>query len=440
MKKRIVVLIMAILLLALVPTVLADSGDEWLVSDCQCENPDCDTTTGTWIQNPTCVKRGIKVVKCRKCGKDRTYTMASDPDAHVFPNTNKWDCKEGIKCKYYGQKDSEGHVCNGIKAGTKFADHDWKPATCMTPKKCKRDNCGLEVGERKQVHDESDYEPATCTEPKKCKTCGFTPTGAKPLGHNMQFSQTIQTGTCTKDEKKLYKCSRCPHTETRTKTAPGHKFGSWVTKRQACDPAGGYQERVCSVCGKTEKQNLAKKEHSFYAWHTTKAATCTATGTKERNCTVCGYVEKGTLPVLGHKFGNWTTKRPACHPSGGYQERTCSRCNKVEKQNLAKTNHSFYAWHTTKSATCTAAGTKERNCTVCGYVESGTIAKLGHNMGSWTTTKNATCTAAGTQERKCTRSGCTYKETKSISAYGHSYNAAGKCIRCGKQGPIHTVK
>ena len=318
MKKGIVILIMAVLLLALIPAVFAESGEEWMVQDCQCENPQYnnnDIQNGEWIRRPTCVKSGLVLVTCHKCNKKANVFVASDPGAHVFPQKEKWDCTEGIKCQNYGQKDATGNVCTAIKQGTKFSEHDYAPATCSAPKTCRRGFCKHQEGTRKLVHDESDYYPATCTEPKKCKVCG-NPSG-DPLGHD------DKPATCT-------------------------------------DPV------TCQRCGRKVGTALG---HSYYAWYTTKSPTCTATGTKERHCTVCGHVDKATIAALGHKYKAATCTEPE----------TCTRCGRKVGSALG---HKYYAWYTTKSPTCTATGTKERHCTVCGHVDTGTIAALGHKYNA----------------------------------------------------------
>ena len=52
-----------------------------------------------------------------------------------------------------------------------------------------------------------------------------------------------------------------------------------------------------------------------------------------------------------------------------------------------------------------------------------------HKWSSWSTVSKATCTEKGKQERSC--SVCGGKETKYISALGHSFNTNNTCTRCG---------
>ena len=60
----------------------------------------------------------------------------------------------------------------------------------------------------------------------------------------------------------------------------------------------------------------------------------------------------------------------------------------------------------------------DETCSICGDTISS-YSHTSHSWGSWTTTKAATCTSSGTQTRIC--SDCDEKETKTISATGHSY-------------------
>ena len=260
MKRRHIAFLAAVvLMLTMIPMSIQAGGGDWLVKECTCANPVYDATKGDWFQRPTCVSNGIKTVTCQKCGYELDITVASEPSAHVYPNRDKWDCTQGIKCQYYGQKDKKGNVCTGIKANTKYAQHDYKPATCIAPKTCSRSFCQHTEGTRKLVHDESDYVYTSCTAPGHCKTCGIE-TAAK--GH--QYS----SATCLHPKR----CTKCG--QTWGNPLP-HNYTGWNILRQATCTTSGLQERRCRTCGTVQRQGIAPK-HTYNA-----KGICTKCGRKK---------------------------------------------------------------------------------------------------------------------------------------------------------------
>ena len=67
----------------------------------------------------------------------------------------------------------------------------------------------------------------------------------------------------------------------------GHKFGAWTTiKESDCDEMG-IQERTCTVCGETEQKKLAFV-HDFEAeWTVDRVATPEQNGIMTRHCKLC---------------------------------------------------------------------------------------------------------------------------------------------------------
>lgn len=87
------------------------------------------------------------------------------------------------------------------------------------------------------------------------------------------------------------------------------------------------------------------------------------------------------------------------------------------------------------AATCTEGGfTAGVQCNDCGSFISGheAIAALGHKYGNWVTTTQPTCTATGVQTKTC--SACGDKQTQSVAALGHSYNAVVTAPTTYEQG------
>ena len=68
--------------------------------------------------------------------------------------------------------------------------HDYKAATCNTPKTCKNEGCGETIGKAKG----HDFEKADCERPITCTVCGVT-RGA-PLGHEFDFDCDVD---CNRD-------------------------------------------------------------------------------------------------------------------------------------------------------------------------------------------------------------------------------------------------
>ena len=131
--------------------------------------------------------------------------------------------------------------------------HEWKEATCTTPKICVK--CEKTEGEALG----HEWQEATCTEPKTCSVCGETE--GEALGHEWKEA------TCTEAKT----CSVCGETEGK---ALGHKW-----QEATCT-----EPKTCSVCGETEG------EASGHEW---QEATCT----KAKTCSVCGETEG---EALGH--------------------------------------------------------------------------------------------------------------------------------------------
>ncbi len=156
--------------------------------------------------------------------------------------------------------------------------HNWKNATCTTPKTCSV--CGKTEGSAK-THD---WRAATCVAPKTCFICGKTEGSAKP-------THTWKAATCAAPKT----CSVCGETEGLT---ANH---SW--KAATCTTP-----KTCSVCGTTE---------GLTANHSWKAATCLT----PKICSVCGTTEGLTA---NHSWEIATCTTP----------KTCSLCKKTEGEAL----------------------------------------------------------------------------------------------------------
>ena len=152
------------------------------------------------------------------------------------------------------------------------------------------------------------------------------------------------------------------------------------------------------------------------------------------------YVTFTTLACT-HSYGSWSVTTAATCTAAGLETRTCSVCGTKDTRAISATGHTPVT-DAAVAATCTASGkTAGSHCSKCGAVITAqqTVAALGHNYGSWSVTTAATCTAAGVETRTCSR--CSKKETRAISATGHTpvtdAAVAATCTEPGKTAGSH---
>ena len=135
--------------------------------------------------------------------------------------------------------------------------HDWKDATCDTPKTCK--TCGKTEGEALG----HDFYDATCVLPKTCKVCGME-TG-EPLGHS------FKEATC----QVLKTCTVCGYSEG--------EYADHVWREATC-----LRPMKCEICGATQGTT---KSHTWVA----------ASYNSSRYCAACGIVEGDVLETAFEK-------------------------------------------------------------------------------------------------------------------------------------------
>lgn len=136
--------------------------------------------------------------------------------------------------------------------------HDWKSATCTTPKTCS--TCGATEGDATG----HTYKNATCVEPKTCSVCGAT--DGKANGHNWNAA------TC--DTPKT--CSVCGVSEGN---ANGHTWKSATcTAPKTCSECGTtdgkptdhkYSGGTCTMCGVADPSDTSEE----MVWIPTKGGT-----------------------------------------------------------------------------------------------------------------------------------------------------------------------
>ncbi len=265
--------------------------------------------------------------------------------------------------------------------------HEWKDATCTTPKICTL--CGETEGEALN----HTWQDATCTTPKTCSACAATE--GQALGH------TGGTATCSSGPA----CTACG---TVYGQALGHNWGEWTTNN-------GTHTRVC-------QNNSA---------HTESAACAGGTATCE-NPAACATCTREYGDALGHEYGAWTVTAPATCTTAGVKQAACVHdgCTATMTDSVPATGHTYVAAVT--APTCTLRGYTTHTC-ACGDTKVDTFVDaaghnwdilaptctqgqscadcdaetpaLGHTYDDGVTTP-ATCTEAEVTVYTCQRQGC----------------------------------
>ena len=287
--------------------------------------------------------------------------------------------------------------------------HDWTPATCTTPKTCKREGCGITEGEALG----HSWTTATCTDAKRCTTCKLTE--GEALGHDWADA------TCTTPQT----CKTCGATQG---FELGHTTIIDAGKDPTCTEAGLTVGSHCSVCGEVivAQKMMSPMNHNWTPATCTTPKSCkregcgitegealghswtAATCTDAKRCTTCKLTEG---EALGH---DWIAATCTI-------KKTCTTCGATQGFELGHT----IVIDAGKDPTCTESGlTEGSHCSVCGevIVAQKMMSPMNHN---WTP---ATCTAPKT----CKREGCGITEGEAL---GHSWTAATctdakRCTTC----------
>ena len=150
----------------------------------------------------------------------------------------------------------------------------------------------------------TDSKAATCTEDGfvtyTCSKCGdsYTET-VKALGHD--FEETKTEVTCTEAGYTTVKCKNCDASYIINVIQPtGHSYELVNAKAATCTEEGYTGDRVCSKCNDTVKGTvIAATGHKWGEWVTVKEATATEDGQMQRTCSVCHEVETQVIPATG---------------------------------------------------------------------------------------------------------------------------------------------
>lgn len=199
--------------------------------------------------------------------------------------------------------------------------HEWKDATCTSPKTCSI--CNETEGESLG----HEWKDATCNEPKTCSRCGVTDGTA--LAHDWQKKDTVAP-TCDTSGYTTVVCSRCGSSEKTDQTnSLGHEWND----------ATCVVPKTCSRCGKTQGDPLG---------HDIENGSCA----EDWTCPRCGE----SVPALGHTWKDASCTEP----------KTCTRCGETEGEALGHSPADAVKENKT-DATCTEDGHYDKviYCSVC---------------------------------------------------------------------------
>ena len=161
--------------------------------------------------------------------------------------------------------------------------------------------------------------------------CRGNPKGDGYGKHNWVKEWEDPTG-CTTPMYVGYTCTYCGASVTRETKAPGHKWGSWKTTKEATCTRNGVETRKCKVCGEKQTRETDKAAHSWGKWQITKEPTCAAAGERQRTCQVCGRTQTDAAEKLPHTWGEWRVSLEPTDFSAGVHAHTCQVCGAEETQ------------------------------------------------------------------------------------------------------------
>ena len=371
---------------------------------------------------PTCTEAGKEAdKKCTRCD-DVAYGAPIPPLGHDWGDWDEWTTGDGTLHKKHSCQ-REG--CDAQEEIEIETDHrhtypsmgysEEKPATCTEEGTRKHFECSCgywfeegddgapvvedETGEGKTSDDfvieplGHDWKEATCTTPKTCKRCDATE--GSPLAHIRVFdgwdwkgdetngyTDAIANYRCTREGCGDVKAALVDFTKTvipPTCTAEGKTiYKAVVSALDAFDNTYRSEKREGKI---TEPLGHDYQEVEDSA----KEPTCTEAGKeKDQVCSRCGDVIEGEeIPAKGHTPREAVKENevPAtCAKEGSYDSVVyCDVCEEEisrEKIPVAKLDHTWDEGVVTKEPTTTETGEKTYTCTVCGETRIETIDKL----------------------------------------------------------------
>ena len=438
---------------------------------------------GVVTTEPTCTVDGVTTYTCTRCGHERTEAIAAtghDFEHGTVVGTTNATCTQA---KTVTHKCAN---CDATKVETvgEALGHDF--ATTLSTDEAKETHyyacsrCDARDKETACTEEIIPAVPATCkdkglSEGLRCSVCGHvyieqTETDVdhdNHVGnlvwvtdgeyhyqeydcchaevtddmHEIEWTRTSTTATCTESGIAAYKCSHegCTVTKEEAEDALGHDYGKPVydgngTTHTATCTRAGCTEQTAGHTLTTAHEYLYEKEdetnhtkmcvhcdymateaHTWDDGVVTTEPTCTETGVKTFTCTAdgCGATYTEDVAATGH---TWSSTYSVDETTGEHYQACVNGCGE---------RHDVHApdMLTTTSATCTTAGTTTTACQHehCTVSNSEDVAALGHKVDS------AAYVSKGTHSGKCAR--CDELITEACNTNGEH----GECSVCGRK-------
>lgn len=289
------------------PQIPHDYGTDWVTDadkhwhECGCGNIiDVGEHSFTWVvdQEATEETTGLKHEECTVCGYSRNEGTVIDKLDHelTFHPMVEATCVQEGNVAYYS--------C--ANCGRNFADED---ATQVLTDVVIPVDPDHHTG-KTQV---KDTEEATCTEDgytgdTYCVDCGEKLQSGDVIpatGHSLEHVARLEPTHIAPGHIEYWQCATCHalfadeegqqpiSLEDTVIPQISHSFGqAWVS-----DATGHWH--VCSCGARSDAE-----QHRFGDWVTTKEATQTEAGSRQRVCSVCGYVEIEAVAPLAPSGGD----------------------------------------------------------------------------------------------------------------------------------------
>lgn len=354
--------------------VVAAEGHEWKSESCISPRvcTKCSATNGIpaghrWTEGevttePTCVKNGQRIDKCRTCGETQSVTLS--------PTGHRYDASEIVEptcfVDGYTMYECNNEGCDSTKKGPLVAArHTPGPeATCTSPQVCTECDALLNG-----TLEHTPGPAATCTEMQICTTCETILAGAE--GHKAGKAATCTTAqTCTEEGCDYVFAPAKGHTEGREATC---------TEPQTCTDcdyvfaeAKGHDDSAKATCTTAQRCKNCHVLLSAMLGHTPGAA---ATCDTPQSCTACNMILQ---PAKGHDIVTIPAVESTCTSTGLSEGKMCITCGDIFAAQVTTSKKVHEYEDVITPATADKAGKIEEACKHCGKVmETETFAKIG---------------------------------------------------------------